>query len=115
MGNTKTGGLAGINAGETSLCTVGKEGAGLTYRGYDIYDLVDNASFDSTYNLFQWTPDFSQVGEKEIRFSAETKDGRSTFLDLDIEVQSINIAPIFTKIGALEVQNNSTPKLKLNL
>ena len=42
----KTGGLAGVTAGQTALCTVGKEGAGLTYRGYDIYDLVDNASFE---------------------------------------------------------------------
>jgi 2-methylcitrate synthase len=42
----KTGGLAGVTAGETKLCTVGKEGAGLTYRGYDIYDLANNASFE---------------------------------------------------------------------
>ena len=40
----KTGGLAGVTAGKTALCTVGKEGAGLTYRGYDIYDLADNAN-----------------------------------------------------------------------
>ena len=46
MGDTKkTGGLAGVTAGSSALCTVGKEGAGLTYRGYDIYDLADNASF----------------------------------------------------------------------
>ena len=44
--NKKTGGLAGVVAGKTALCTVGKEGAGLTYRGYDIYDLADNASFE---------------------------------------------------------------------
>ena len=31
MATTKTGGLAGITAGTTHLCTVGKEGAGLTY------------------------------------------------------------------------------------
>jgi len=42
----KTGGLAGVTAGETHICTVGKEGAGLTYRGYDIYDLADNACFE---------------------------------------------------------------------
>ena len=47
----KTGGLAGITAGETHLCTVGKEGAGLTYRGYDIYDLADNASFEEVAHL----------------------------------------------------------------
>jgi 2-methylcitrate synthase len=47
----KTGGLAGVTAGETHICTVGKEGAGLTYRGYDIYDLADNASFEEVAYL----------------------------------------------------------------
>jgi 2-methylcitrate synthase len=47
----KTGGLAGVTAGQTALCTVGKEGAGLTYRGYDIYDLADNASFEEVAHL----------------------------------------------------------------
>ena len=47
----KTGGLAGITAGSTELCTVGKEGAGLTYRGYDIYDLADNATFEEVAYL----------------------------------------------------------------
>ncbi|MFQ6005789.1 MAG: 2-methylcitrate synthase [Woeseia sp.] len=49
--NKKTGGLAGVTAGETALCTVGKEGAGLTYRGYDIYALADNASFEEVAYL----------------------------------------------------------------
>jgi 2-methylcitrate synthase len=49
--NKKTGGLAGVSAGKTALCTVGKEGAGLTYRGYDIYDLADNASFEEVAYL----------------------------------------------------------------
>ena len=47
----KTGGLAGVTAGTTALCTVGKEGAGLTYRGYDIHDLADNASFEEVAYL----------------------------------------------------------------
>ena len=47
----KTGGLAGVTAGETHICTVGKEGAGLTYRGYDIYDLADNACFEEVAYL----------------------------------------------------------------
>jgi len=50
-GNKRTGGLAGVSAGATALCTVGKEGAGLTYRGYDIYDLADNASFEEVAYL----------------------------------------------------------------
>jgi len=47
----KVGGLAGVSAGSTALCTVGKEGAGLTYRGYDIYDLSDNAGFEEVAYL----------------------------------------------------------------
>jgi len=47
----KAGGLAGVTAGQTYICTVGQEGAGLTYRGYDIYDLVDNASFEEVAYL----------------------------------------------------------------
>ena len=39
-------GLRGQSAGETALCTVGKEGAGLTYRGYTIEDLASNAQFE---------------------------------------------------------------------
>jgi 2-methylcitrate synthase len=49
--NKKTGGLAGVTAGDTRLCTVGKEGAGLTYLGYDIYDLADNACFEEVAHL----------------------------------------------------------------
>jgi 2-methylcitrate synthase len=52
MGDAKkTGGLAGVTAGATQLCTVGKEGAGLTYRGYDINDLADKASFEEVAYL----------------------------------------------------------------
>jgi len=49
--NKKAGGLAGVTAGNTRLCTVGKEGAGLTYCGYDIYDLADNAGFEEVAYL----------------------------------------------------------------
>jgi len=47
----KTGGLAGVTAGATALCTVGKEGAGLTYRGYDIADLVEHSDFEEVAYL----------------------------------------------------------------
>ena len=39
-------GLRGQSAGETSLCTVGKTGAGLTYRGHDITTLAEKAQFE---------------------------------------------------------------------
>jgi len=46
-------GLRGQSAGETKLCTVGKSGSGLTYCGYDIADLAENATFEEVaYLLF---------------------------------------------------------------
>ncbi len=48
---TNTAGLAGITAGETAICTVGKEGAGLTYRGYDIYDMTEKGTFEEVAYL----------------------------------------------------------------
>ena len=53
MAEKKLGG-AGLrcqSAGETALCTVGKEGAGLTYRGYTIEDLAANATFEEVAYL----------------------------------------------------------------
>ena len=44
-------GLRGQSAGQTALCTVGKTGTGLTYRGYDISDLAEGASFEEVAYL----------------------------------------------------------------
>jgi 2-methylcitrate synthase len=51
MAKDKTGGLAGVIAGNTAIATVGKEGKGLTYRGYSIYDLAEKASFEEVAYL----------------------------------------------------------------
>jgi len=48
---TKTGGLEGVIAGNTAIATVGKEGKGLTYRGYSIYDLAEHSSFEEVAYL----------------------------------------------------------------
>src|SRR5258708_13734355 len=42
----KSGGLAGVVAGQTTISTVGKEGVGLTYRGYSIEELSEKAAFE---------------------------------------------------------------------
>ncbi len=44
-------GLRGQSAGETALCTVGKTGAGLTYRGYGIETLAEKAQFEEVAHL----------------------------------------------------------------
>lgn len=44
-------GLEGIVVGDTAISTVGKQGVGLTYRGYDIHDLAKYSSFEEVAYL----------------------------------------------------------------
>jgi 2-methylcitrate synthase len=44
-------GLRGQSVGTTAIATVGKEGVGLTYRGYQIEDLAAHASFEEVAHL----------------------------------------------------------------
>ena len=44
-------GLRGQSAGSTALCTVGLTGTGLTYRGYDISELAEKASFEEVAHM----------------------------------------------------------------
>lgn len=43
--------LSGVTAGNTALCTVGRSGNDLHYRGYDILDIADAAEFEEIAHL----------------------------------------------------------------
>lgn len=43
--------LSGVTAGNTALCSVGKSGNDLHYRGYDILDLAEKAEFEEVAYL----------------------------------------------------------------
>jgi 2-methylcitrate synthase len=62
-------GLRGQSAGETALCTVGKTGTGLTYRGYDISELADGATFEEVAHLILYgaLPNPSQLDAYKAR------------------------------------------------
>lgn len=47
----KSRGLEGVIIGETSISTVGKQGVGLTYRGYEIEDLAAHCTFEEVAYL----------------------------------------------------------------
>src|SRR5215208_3938490 len=51
MAMIKTGGLEGVTAGATAISTVGKQGVGLTYRGYSINDLAQHSTFEEVAYL----------------------------------------------------------------
>jgi 2-methylcitrate synthase len=55
--------LSGTAAGNTALCTVGRSGNDLHYRGYDIKDLAAGASFEEVAHLLVHgaLPSFSQL------------------------------------------------------
>src|SRR6201989_1920446 len=38
--------LSGVEAGSTALCTVGRSGNDLNYRGYDILEIAEHAEFE---------------------------------------------------------------------
>ena len=44
-GKKKSVALSGTAAGNTAICTVGRTGNDLHYRGYDILDFADSAEF----------------------------------------------------------------------
>ena len=44
-------GLRGQVAGQTALCTVGTQGSGLNYRGYDVDDLAEKCIFEEVAHL----------------------------------------------------------------
>ena len=43
--------LSGVPAGNTALCTVGRTGNDLSYRGYDILDLAKDSEFEEVAHL----------------------------------------------------------------
>lgn len=52
--SSKSGGLAGVVAGQSAIATVGLAGKGLNYRGYSIDDLAAYASFEEVAYLLHY-------------------------------------------------------------
>lgn len=65
-------GLRGQSAGETALSTVGVSGSGLTYRGYDVKDLGENATFEEVAYLILYgeLPTQAQLDAYKTKLSA---------------------------------------------
>jgi citrate synthase len=65
-------GLEGVVVGETVLSNVEGEAGRLTYRGYDIHDLAENASYEEVAHLllFGHLPTHDELGDFNARLSA---------------------------------------------
>ena len=60
--------LSGVPAGNTALCTVGRTGNDLHYRGYDILDFADKAEFEEiAYLLVHEKPPTRELSKYKAR------------------------------------------------
>jgi 2-methylcitrate synthase len=64
--------LSGVAAGNTALCTVGRTGNDLHYRGYDILDFADEAEFEEIAYLLvhEKLPNRSELAEYKKKLAA---------------------------------------------
>jgi 2-methylcitrate synthase len=64
--------LSGVVAGNTALCSVGKSGSDLHYRGYDILDLAEKAEFEEVAYLLIYgsLPTKSQLDSYKARLQS---------------------------------------------
>jgi citrate synthase len=70
----KTGGLEGVVAARSEICFIDGNAGKLVYRGYDIGDLVENASFEETAYLL-WhnkLPNSAELAELKNQISANS-------------------------------------------
>ena len=67
--SASSAGLRGQSVGSTAICTVGKKGTGLTYRGYPIEELGSGASFEEAAYLLIYgdLPNRSELDEFFLR------------------------------------------------
>ena len=90
----KTGGLAGVPAGQTSIATVGAAGKGLNYRGYSIHDLAEHSTFEEVAFLllqngnstppmdgFHTSQNTDGTKPKMVVVKLKPKGGRTFFLE----------------------------------
>ena len=58
--------LSGTSAGNTALCSVGKSGNDLHYRGYDILEFADKAEFEEIAYLIvhEKLPNVAELKDK---------------------------------------------------
>ncbi|MBI4194856.1 MAG: 2-methylcitrate synthase [Betaproteobacteria bacterium] len=63
--------LSGVAAGSTALCTVGRSGNDLHYRGYDILDIADHCEFEEIAHLLVHgkLPNSSELGNYKARLT----------------------------------------------
>jgi len=64
--------LSGVTAGNTALCSVGRTGNDLHYRGYDILDVAETSEFEEIAHLLVhgWLPNAAELAAYKAKLKA---------------------------------------------
>ena len=64
--------LSGVTAGNTALCSVGRTGNDLHYRGYDILDVAETSEFEEIAHLLVhgWLPNMAELAAYKAKLKA---------------------------------------------
>jgi 2-methylcitrate synthase len=64
--------LSGVTAGNTALCSVGRTGNDLHYRGYDILDIAETCTFEEIAHLLihGWLPNEAELAAYQTKLIA---------------------------------------------
>ncbi len=113
--------LSGVVAGQTAICTVGKEGVGLTYRGYSIEDLAEHGSYEETAWLVLHGELPTRAQLDEFRKKLATLRGLPSPLKQALELLPAETHPMdvlrtgCSVLGTLEPENASRSGLDIAL
>lgn len=115
----KTGGLAGIIAGDSAICTVGVEGRGLDYRGYDIHALAEKSSFEEVAYLLIYGELPTRVQLTQYQTTLQSQRGLPTVLKKMLESIPRHTHPMdvlrtaTSLLGCLEPEDDTRDQISI--
>ena len=117
MGALTTGGLEGVVAGRTAICTAEAAGDSLYYRGYDVAELAAQASYEEVAYLllFGELPNAGHLGDFRMRLAGARElppDLKSLLERLPAAAHPMDVLRTgVSALGCLEPESADVPAL----
>ena len=111
--------MSGVIAGTTDIATVGKEGRGLTYRGYSIEDLAEHSTFEEVAYLLLKGRLPLQDELRDYRSELKSKRGIPERLKTVLEQLPADTHPMdvlrtgCSALGCLEPENGENDSIQI--
>lgn len=111
--------MSGVIAGTTDIATVGKEGRGLTYRGYSIEDLAEHSTFEEVAYLLLKGQLPLQDELRDYRSELKSKRGIPERLKTVLEQLPADTHPMdvlrtgCSALGCLEPENGENDSMQV--